>query len=203
PGGGLRPDRPAGTDPGGPGAAEGGRARPMRLLVSAFVPFGGRRVNASWELARRLPERVGRWRTRTVLLPVAHGRAWPVLARAVQAFRPHAVLALGEAPGRRLRLERTAVDLRGRGDLSPIIPGGRSAYLSALPLEALAAALRRRGVPAETSLSAGTFLCNEVFYLLMRAHSQRAFPRGAGFVHVPRDAHRRMPGALRVLAAAL
>ncbi|TPW17449.1 MAG: pyroglutamyl-peptidase, partial [Elusimicrobia bacterium] len=84
----------------------------MRVLVSGFEPFGGRKVNASWELARRLPTRVGRHEVRAVSLPVVYGRSWPALGRAVAEFRPDAVVALGEAPGKALRLERVAVNLR-------------------------------------------------------------------------------------------
>lgn len=179
--------------------------------MSAFEPFGGRTVNASWELARRLPARVGRHTVRVVSLPVVYGASWPVLGRAVAEFRPDAVVALGEAPGRALRLERIAVNLRGGGkdnagrtaEGEPLAGGGPAAYLSTLPLERLAAALRRARVPAQTSLSAGTYLCNETFYFLMQYAAARPFRGGAGFLHVPRDAHRRWPHALAALLRAL
>lgn len=177
----------------------------MRVLVSAFEPFGGRKVNASWELARRLPARVGRHAVSVVSLPVVYGASWPVLGRAIAEYRPDAVIALGEAPGRGLRLERIAVNLReGEKDNSgreaggePLAGGGPAAHLSTLPLERLAAALRRARVPATTSLSAGSYLCNETFYYLMQYASARPFPGGAGFIHVPQNAHKRWP---RVLA---
>lgn len=183
----------------------------MRVLVSAFEPFGGRKVNASCELARRLPERVGRHAVRVARLPVVYGESWPVLERAIADFRPDAVLALGEAPGREVRLERVAVNLRCGGadnagrvaDGEPLDPAGRAAYLTTLPVEPLLAALRRARVPARTSLSAGAYLCNETFYFLMRAAAARPFPGGAGFVHVPRDAHRRLPQTLKALLRSL
>ena len=183
----------------------------MRVLVSAFEPFGGRKVNASWELARRLPERVGRHRVRVARLPVVYGASWPALERAVADFRPEAVLALGEAPGREVRLERVAVNLRCGGadnagrvaDGEPLDAAGRAAHLTTLPVGRLLAALRRARVPARESLSAGAYLCNETFYFLMVRDAAVPFRGGAGFVHVPRDAHRRMPAALSVLLKAL
>jgi pyroglutamyl-peptidase len=183
----------------------------VKVLVSAFEPFGGRTVNASWELARRLPARLGRHSVRAVRLPVVYGASWPALGRAVAEFKPDAVVALGEAPGKTLRLERIAVNLRdGGADNSgrkaagePLADGAPSAYLSTLPLPRIEAALKRARVPAKLSLSAGTYLCNETFYFLMVSASAGAYRGGAGFVHVPRDAHRRWPDALKTLIRAL
>ncbi|TBR22037.1 hypothetical protein EPO15_08825 [bacterium] len=195
---------------GGPGIL-GNAQSPMKVLVSAFEPFGGRRVNASWELARRLPPCVGRREVRTVRLPVVYGASWPVLGRALAEFKPDAVVALGEAPGKGFRLERVAVNLRDGGvdnsgrkaEGEALAQGALSAYLSTLPLSRIAAALRRAHVPAEVSLSAGTYLCNETFFFLMVSAAGGSCPRGAGFIHVPRDAHQRWPNALRTVLSAL
>lgn len=177
----------------------------MRILLSGFQPFGGRRVNASWELARSAG-------VLSVRLPVEYGRAWPVLESLIGDFKPDAVIALGECPGKIFRLERTAVNLRGseaadnRGKKKagePLCADGPAAYLSALPLERLGKAFGRHGIPNRISLCAGTYLCNEVFYFLMRAHAQHPFPGGAGFIHVPRNAPRDWPGALKAVLDSL
>lgn len=173
----------------------------MRVLVTGFEPFGGRKVNASWELASRLPGRVAGKRLAAVRLPVVYGKAWPLLDEAIASFKPDAVVAVGECPGRTVRLERIAINLRQGGKDNagrscagePILEDGPSAQLATLPLE--------RMPVGEVSLCAGTFLCNEVFYRLMA--SGYRFSKGAGFIHVPQDAHRRMPGVLRRIIAAL
>ncbi|HEU4533145.1 MAG TPA: hypothetical protein VFS00_03470, partial [Polyangiaceae bacterium] len=68
---------------------------------------------------------------------------------------------------------------------APIVPGGPAAYFSTLPIKAMVAALRAKGVPASVSHSAGTFVCNHVFYRLMHLlATERPGVRG-GFVHVP------------------
>ncbi|TPW18605.1 MAG: pyroglutamyl-peptidase I, partial [Elusimicrobia bacterium] len=85
----------------------------------------------------------------------------------------------------------------------PLASGGLSAYLATLPFSRIETALRRAHVPVAPSLSAGTYLCNETFYFLMVSASAGAYPAGAGFIHVPRDAHRRWPHALRTIVAAL
>ena len=61
---------------------------------------------------------------------------------------------------------------------------GPVAYRSSLPVDAIVEALRARGIPAAASRDAGGFLCNHVFYVLMRALAERTGVRG-GFVHVP------------------
>ena len=67
----------------------------------------------------------------------------------------------------------------------PIVPGGPAAYFATLPIKAAVAALREAGLPAIVSNTAGTFVCNHVFYGLMhRAASSRAAFRG-GLLHVP------------------
>ena len=53
-------------------------------------------------------------------------------------------------------------------------------------LKAMCAAVDAAGIPVEISQTAGTFVCNQVFYALMRALSRMPAPRPrGGFVHVP------------------
>jgi pyroglutamyl-peptidase len=66
----------------------------------------------------------------------------------------------------------------------PVVPGGPLAYWSSLPVKAVVAALREAGLPAVVSHSAGTFVCNHVFYGLMRALARKRTVHG-GFIHVP------------------
>jgi pyroglutamyl-peptidase len=67
---------------------------------------------------------------------------------------------------------------------APIAARGPAAYWSTLPIKAIVAALRREGIPAAVSQTAGTFVCNHVFYGLMRILQTRRGVRG-GFIHVP------------------
>ena len=104
------------------------------------------------------------------------------------------MLCLGVAAGRiAITPERVAInvddaripDNKGRRPVDcPVVRGGPVAYWSRLPVKAIVADLRARGVPAEVSQTAGTFLCNHVFYALMHAVRRRAGVR-AGFIHVP------------------
>jgi pyroglutamyl-peptidase len=60
-------------------------------------------------------------------------------------------------------------------------------------VKAIVAALRERGVPAAVSQTAGTFVCNHIFYGLMHALRRRRGVRG-GFIHVPWLPEQARPG---------
>ena len=164
------------------------------LVLSGFEPFGGDSLNASWEVARRLDGMsVGGARVVAVQLPCVFGDSVLVLRHAIRVRRPAWVLSLGQAAGRaELSIERVAInvddaripDNAGVQPIDrPVVPGGPAAYFTRLPLKAMAAAARARGVPAGVSQTAGTFVCNHVFYGLL--HSLRRSRTAGGFMHVP------------------
>jgi pyroglutamyl-peptidase len=165
----------------------------MKALVTGFEPFGGDRVNPSFEALRRLPRRLGSLDITTRVLPVVYGMAIPALREAIASATPDIVLCTGLAGGRaQLSLERVAINIDdaripdngGNQPIDwPVIADGPAAYFATLPIKAAAAALRDAGLPAAVSNSAGTFLCNHVFYGLMHEAGAGRF-RG-GFLHVP------------------
>jgi pyroglutamyl-peptidase len=167
----------------------------MKALVTGFEPFGGDRINPSFEALRQLPRRLGEIDIATASLPVAFGTALPVLRAAIAAAAPEIVLGVGLAGGRAaLSLERVAINLDDAripdndGDQPidrPVAAGGPAAYFTTLPIKAAVAALRDGGLPAIVSNSAGTFLCNHVFYGLMHETVRRGGIIRAGFLHVP------------------
>jgi pyroglutamyl-peptidase len=171
------------------------------LLVTGFEPFGGDRVNPSELVAAALHGSVveaGGHRARVVSqrLPCAFADARQRLAASVDEWQPLAVLALGLAAGRAgLTPERVAINLvdariadnaGAQPSDVPVVPGGPAAYFGTLPVKAMVAAMRAAGAPAELSLSAGSFVCNELFYGLLH-HLATAGPAGCrgGFMHLP------------------
>jgi pyroglutamyl-peptidase len=169
-----------------------------RILLTGFEPFGGESVNPSWEIARALDG----WHceghvVHAALLPCVFGDALAVLDEALAAHAPAVVLCLGQAGGRpEISIERVAVnvddaripDNLGRQPIDAAIEaGGPAAYFSTLPIKAIARDVREAGAAASVSNTAGTFVCNHVFYALMHrvaTHPSLAKAR-AGFVHVP------------------
>jgi pyroglutamyl-peptidase len=166
------------------------------VLVTGFEPFGGETINPSWEAARALRgARVLGRRMEVLRLPVSFGRALSVLRRRRAALRPELTLCVGQAEGRTdAAVERVALNLADaraadedgrRPREAPVARGGPAAYWARLPVRAVVAALRADGVPASESLSAGTFVCNQVFYGLMRDLEAEGAGALGGFLHLP------------------
>jgi len=136
-------------------------------------------------------------------LPVTFAGAGSALETTLAEVAPDIVVCVGLAGGDPdIRLETVAINLddaripdnAGAQPVDePAIVGGPAAYFGSLPVKAAVAALRERGIPARVSHTAGTFVCNHVFYLLMRALESRPGMRG-GFVHVPYAAGGVAPG---------
>lgn len=179
----------------------------MKVLLTGFEPFGGSEVNPSEQVVRTLAGRSPRGiRLATAILPVDQEAGPAALLRALEETRPEAVVCLGEAAGRTaVCVERLAINLldyriadnAGRQTVDqPIVPGGPAAYFATLPVRAIQTAIQEAGIPAELSLSAGAFLCNQVMYVLLHSlhESGRRIP--AGFIHLPalpEQAARRSP----------
>ena len=168
---------------------------PQPILLTGFEPFGGDVVNPSATIAQTLSgEQVAGWPVQALILPCVFGAATRTLLAAVRQHRPGLVVCLGLAGGRGgLGLERVAINLADariadNAGQQPcdqaVCEGGPAAYFARLPLKAIGAVLADAGVPAALSLSAGSFVCNHVFYGLMHALRRRPAVQ-AGFVHVP------------------
>lgn len=171
------------------------RARATTVLLTGFEPFGGELVNPSALAVARLHGRVlAGAQVHAVVLPCVFGAARRALTRALDRVDPAVTVCVGQAGGRAgFALERVAInvddaripDNRGAQPVDrAVLRGGPVGYWSTLPIKAAVRALRDAGFAAEVSQSAGTFVCNHVFYALMHALAARPRARG-GFVHVP------------------
>lgn len=169
---------------------------PRPILVSGFEPFGGDAFNPSGAIAAQLNGSVVEGhRIFGVVLPCVFGEASGNLLEYCRSLDPGLVVCLGLANGRAaVTPERIAInvadaripDNAGRQPIDePIVPGGPAGYWSTLPVKAIVASLRQAELPAAVSETAGTFVCNHVFYSLM--HFLAAQPERArgGFIHVP------------------
>jgi pyroglutamyl-peptidase len=164
------------------------------VLLTGFEPFNKATVNPAWEAVRRLDG----WRGEGFVvevrqLPCVFGAASRALKEAVDEVKPDVVIAVGQAGGRaELSVERVAInvddaailDNAGRQPIdAAIAPDGPAAYFATLPIKAIVREMRARGLVAGVSQTAGTFVCNHVFYGLM--HHTKGLPLRAGFIHVP------------------
>nr|WP_207225005.1 pyroglutamyl-peptidase I [Rivibacter subsaxonicus] len=167
----------------------------MRVLLTGFEPFGGETINPSWLAARALDgERIGGAMIVACELPCVFDAALQALDSALADCDPMLVIALGQAAGRcDLSFERVAVNLDDaripdNAGAQPIdrsvIAGAPAAHFGTLPVKAIVATLRQQGIPASLSMSAGSFVCNHLFFGLMHRLAARPGVRG-GFVHLP------------------
>ncbi len=167
------------------------------VLLTGFNPFGGDAVNPSWLAAKALHDEVmGGHRIVAAELPTAFAASGQMLLKLLRKHKPGLVVCVGVAGGRQaLSLERVAInvddariaDNEGAQPVDvPVVKGGPSAYFSTLPIKATLQSLTTAGIAAEVSQTAGTFVCNHVFYVLMHAlKKQRSRNARGGFVHVP------------------
>ncbi len=165
------------------------------VLVTGFEAFGGEPLNPSAQIAEALDGQViGGRRVVGAVLPCVFGASVAELKRRMKEVQPELVICVGQAGGRAaITPERVAINVDdariadsagGQPVDRAIVRGGPAAYFSTLPVKAMVAALRAEGVPAEVSQTAGTFVCNHVFYGLMHALRRKRGVRG-GFIHVP------------------
>jgi len=192
------------------------------VLVSAFEPFGGETVNASWEAARSLDGwRCGDALAVSRLLPCVYGACVAEFVEAFERLRPGAVLMTGQAASRAIvsveRIARNAAnadraDNRGVAGASMKISGPALLEATASAND-IARAIRAAGVPARVSSNAGDYVCNHLFYGALSYLFEKALGTPAVFIHLPaapeqtprRASRRRLAtaDAVRALQAAI
>lgn len=168
-----------------------------KVLVTGFEPFGGERVNPSWEVVRKLQDlQISGVSLAVRQLPCVFGKAIQALNQAIDEVNPLMVICVGQAGGRTdFSIERVAInvddaripDNEGQQPVDqPIVVNGPAAYFSRLPIKALVSGLREAGIPASVSQTAGTYVCNHVMYGLLHrmAQGDNKIEKG-GFIHVP------------------
>ncbi len=161
----------------------------MKLLLTAFEPFGGETVNPAQLALEKLnvPDAV------RLVLPVEYERAAGLALGAIDRVRPDAVVSIGQAGGRAgITPEKYAVNLRKAAAADnagrvcggePVVPGAPERLESTFGAEAIVRALALAGLPASVSTSAGSFVCNDVMYSVL--YRLRGTNVRAGFIHVP------------------
>ena len=166
----------------------------LKILITGFEPFGGESLNPSWEAARRLHGlHIEGAELVAIQLPCVFSKSLTALEAALKQHQPQAVLALGQADGRSdFSIERVAINIcdaripdnEGAQPVDvPVTEKGPAAYFSTLPIKKITSHLKAQGFPAAVSQTAGTFVCNQVFYGLQ--HMLRNTDVPSGFVHVP------------------
>ena len=168
----------------------------MKILLTGFEPFDSSPINPSEQILRTLGNKaIPGVQLETAVLPVDLARGSDTLLQALDAVQPDAVVCLGQASHRTaISVERIAVNLLdfripdNAGNQVQdrfICDNGPAAYFTTLPVRQIYEAIREHGIPSELSLSAGTYLCNQVIYILLHHLHSKNLNIPAGFIHLP------------------
>jgi pyroglutamyl-peptidase len=167
----------------------------LKILLTGFEAFLGMASNPTEVIVRQLDgvtidgkQIIGK------VLPVNFTTSAGILSEHIKAYQPAAVISLGLAAGRnRITPERVAINcMDGEADNSgnqyngqKIIEGAPDAYFSTLPIKEMVSRLQAHNLPATTSNTAGTYLCNQIMYTARHHIETNKLDIVSGFVHIP------------------
>lgn len=167
----------------------------MKLLLTAFDPFGGSDINPAQEAVKLVPDQIGDVEVIKLEVPTIFHESIKTVAAAMEKERPDVVLCIGQAGGRYdVTPERVAInvddaripDNAGNQPVDvPVFSDGAPAYFSNLPVKAMVQGIRESGLPSSVSNTAGTFVCNHLMYGVLYYIDKKYPEMRGGFVHVP------------------
>jgi pyroglutamyl-peptidase len=168
----------------------------ITALVTGFEPYGGRSLNPSAEVMRRLNG--SRFDDITVVgrsLPVAFAQLSHSIRELITTVKPDIAISLGLWPGEPLiRIERVAVNLAdfeipdNEGCLladTAVDSSRPDGLFATLPVRQIEQSLLRADIPARISNTAGSFLCNATLFTLLAVGGAIHPNMRAGFIHLP------------------
>jgi pyroglutamyl-peptidase len=167
----------------------------MKILLTGFEPFNGSSHNPSAKVIEHFPiEQFSDHSIKQKILMVDTVKAVEWIKDFLIEEQPDIVIHLGEASSRAVvSIEKVAInwmdfriaDNSGKQVLDKkIFDDGPDAFFSTLPVNQIYSEIKAAGIPVEISLSAGAFLCNQVFYSSMYYLSQIKKSQ-CGFIHLP------------------
>jgi len=174
-----------------------------KILLTGFEPFENQKVNPALEAIHRLQSHtLTGAKIVTCSVPVVHQKSIDVVIDAIKQHKPDYVMTIGQAAGRAaITPERIAMNLDdfripdNEGNQffdQPIITEGPDAYFSTLPIKAMVEAMQEKNIPACISNTAGTYICNHLFYGIQHFLHNKGVAHG--FVHIPLLAEQAVTG---------
>ncbi len=167
----------------------------MKILITGFMPFGGHQTNVTKLLLDDFTYKQDNHQVYAVILPTTFKGVKPALEIAIATYHPDIIIHLGEhAKTDAITLERVAINIDDaripdNDNFQPIDEtieeDGKLAYFSSLPLRAIESALKMKNIPVKLSYSAGTFVCNHLFYVSESINHKEKKQKQTGFIHLP------------------
>jgi len=167
-----------------------------KVLLTGFDPFGGESINPALEAVKAFSgTTIGGYEIHVKKIPTVFDLSISHLIGAIEETNPDLIICVGQAGGRTdITVERIAVnvndaripDNNGNQPIdTEVISGGPAAYWSTLPIKAMVKEMNKKGIPASVSHTAGTFVCNHLFYGLMDYLAKQNKSIRGGFIHIP------------------
>ena len=165
-----------------------------KILINGLEPFLKHRVNPSGRIVTMLNSKPPlECSLTTNILPVTFDACRHFADRRTFLNEFDIILMLGlSVKGRRIELERIAINLEDSKtpDNSGYKPsdhiihnGGPDGIFSQLPFKRIQERLKRKRIPCSMSNSAGTYVCNSLFYSVQRICRNTGI--SSGFIHLP------------------
>lgn len=166
-----------------------------KILVTGFEPFGGEKVNPSLEIIKLLPKRIQDNEVKILEIPTVYKKSIEKIDNEIESYNPDYILSIGQAGGRTdISIERIAINIddfriKDNENNQPIDEkiffDGDNAYFSNLPIKAIQNEITKNNIPASISNTAGTFVCNHVFYGVRYLIEKKYKNKKSGFIHIP------------------
>lgn len=167
-----------------------------KILLTGFDPFGEEDINPATEVVKKFSDKkIKDYEIKTIEIPTVYKKSINKIKEKINEIEPELVISIGQAGGRTdISLERIAINIddyriednEGNKPVDKAInPSGKNAYFSTLPIKKMAEKIKEKGIPAEISNSAGTFVCNHVMYGVLNYIEENELDIKAGFIHIP------------------
>ena len=165
----------------------------MTILITGFEPFGSRKTNNSWEIVKSIRNRN---EIKVLQLPVSFSRSHCLVIDQIEKQHFDIIIMLGETSVSidHIRLERVAINFKDsiNGDndgLKPdeeiLIKNAPNAYFTKIPIKKIVDKLKEANYPVKVSNSAGTFVCNSLYFHILHYVETNKLMTIALFLHVP------------------
>lgn len=167
-----------------------------KVLITGFDPFGGEKINPALEAIKELKNSEFNNIDLSIKeIPTVFYKSIKVLEVAIDEIRPDVVICVGQAGGRsEITIERVAINVidaripdneNNQPVDVPIVENAAAAYFATIPIKDIAENIRKAGIPASVSNTAGTFVCNQLLYGLMHIINTKYNNIKGGFIHIP------------------
>ena len=160
------------------------------LILTGFEPYDKYKENPSLQLLHKIE----RNNLRRIEVPVSYQKA-KMKAEEIINLNPSAVVSFGFSPSSStIKVEALAINVMhadipdNEGFIAKrmkIYEDGDKCYFSSAPFYDIADRMKSAGIKPKVSFSAGTYVCNTLYYSLLYNAKKRGLNIPIAFIHIP------------------